>query len=108
MERGEMPRHVRPEIFREPFRCGIGELVPLARFGDVPVLAKPATKIASSRAEREHARPGQKMVQRFLFNWIDTKPAASPVRRQQQSIAQPLPNETKSALPVVQLAKSRT
>src|SRR6266436_4096208 len=43
----------------ESFRCqrdplwrrSIGELVPLARFGDVPVLAKAATEIAASRAE---------------------------------------------------------
>ena len=32
-------------------RRGIGELVPLARFGDVPVLAKPAAEIASGRAK---------------------------------------------------------
>ena len=44
-----------PEAFcceRDLFgRRGIGELVPLARFGDVPVLTKPAAEIASGRAE---------------------------------------------------------
>src|SRR5439155_311649 len=57
-------------------RRSICELVPFARFGDLPVLTKPATEIASSRAKREHARARQKMVQRFLFNRIDAKPAA--------------------------------
>ena len=28
-------------------RCGVGELVPLARFGDVPVLAEPTPEITS-------------------------------------------------------------
>src|SRR4029453_1157157 len=32
-------------------RRSIGELVPFARFGDIPVLAKSAAEIASSRAE---------------------------------------------------------
>ena len=44
-----------PEPFRRACdllrRRGIGELVPLPGFGDVPVLAKPAAKIASRRAE---------------------------------------------------------
>ena len=43
----------------EPLRCerdllgrrGVGELVPFAGFGDVPVLTKPAAEIASGRAE---------------------------------------------------------
>jgi len=32
-------------------RRSVRELVPFARFGDVPVLAKPAAEIASSRAK---------------------------------------------------------
>src|SRR5205823_4253832 len=90
------------------WRRGIGELVPLARFGDVPVLAKPATEIASRCAEREHARSRQKMVQRFLFNGIDTKPAAPAIGGQHHPIVDPLPNETKSALAIAELAKPRT
>jgi hypothetical protein len=37
-------------------RRRIGKPVPLARFGDVPVLTKAAAEIASGRAERQHAR----------------------------------------------------
>src|SRR5206468_9305245 len=94
----------------ESFRCqrdllwrrSIGELVPLARFGDVPVLTKPAAKVASGRAEGKHARAWKKMVQRLLLNRIDAEPAAATVRGQHDSIAHALPNETESALSVVQ------
>src|SRR5207253_4320539 len=77
-------------------------------FGDVPVLTKPAAEIASRRAERKHARSGQKMVQRFLFNRIDTKSAAPAIRGQYHPIAHPLPDETESALSFIEFAKSRT
>src|SRR4029077_12085867 len=87
---------------------GIGELVPLACFGDVPVLTKPAAKVASGCAEGKHARAWQKMVQRLLLNRIDAEPAAPTVRGQHDSIAHALPNETESALSFVQLAKTRT
>src|SRR4029450_3291862 len=90
------------------WRRGVSKLVPLARFGDIPVLTKPAAEIASGRAEREHARARQKMVQRFLLNRIDTKPAAAAIGGQHHPIADPLPNETKSALAIVELAKPRT
>src|SRR5438093_5175796 len=90
------------------WRRGIGELVPLARFGDVPVLAKPAAKIAPRGAEREHACSRQKMIQRFLFNGIDTKSAAPAISRQNHSIARTLPNETEPTLTIIKFAKSRT
>src|SRR5438132_4873920 len=48
-------------------RRGIGELVPFACFGDVPVLTKPAAKVASGCAEGKHARSWKKMVQRLFF-----------------------------------------
>src|SRR5213075_2169822 len=82
-------------------RRGIGELVPLARFGDVPVLTKPATEIASSRAEREHACSRQKMIQGFLFNGIDTKSAAPAISCYHHPIARTLPDKTESTLPVI-------
>src|SRR4029453_19320876 len=99
----------RDRLAAETFRCerdllrrrGVGKLVPFACFGDVPVLTKPATKIASSCTEREHARPRQKMVQRFLFDWINTKAATPTIGGQHHLIAQPLPDETKSALSFV-------
>src|SRR5215471_18688831 len=100
----------------EPFRCEcdllgrscIREFVPLARFEDVPVLTKSAAEIASSGAKREDARPRQKMVKRFLLDRIDAKPAAPAISREHHPIAHALPNETKSALSFVQLAKPRT
>src|SRR5439155_12888343 len=94
---------------RDPlWRRGIGELVPLARFGDVPVLAKATTEIASRGAKREHTRSRQKMVQRFFLNRIDTKSAASSVGSQHDSIAHALPHKTKTALSFVQFAKPWT
>src|SRR5438552_10878123 len=48
------------------------------------------------------------MVQRLLFDRIDTKPTAPTVGGQHHSIAHALTHETKSALPFVQLAKPRT
>jgi hypothetical protein len=48
------------------------------------------------------------MIQRFLFNRIDTKPAAPAISRQHHSVAHALPHKTKSALAITQFAKSRT
>ena len=48
------------------------------------------------------------MVQRFLFDRIDAKPAAPAIGCEHHPIAHTLPNETKPALPFVQLAESRT
>jgi hypothetical protein len=45
---------------------------------------------------------------RFLFNRIDTKAAAPAISRQHHSIPCALPNKTKSALALIELAKSRT
>src|SRR5438128_7856893 len=101
-----------PEPFRRKRdllrRRRVGELVPFARFRDIPVLTKPASEIASRRAEGEHARSGQKMVQRFFLDRIDTKPAAPAISGQHDPVAQALPNETKTALAIIQFAKSRT
>jgi hypothetical protein len=47
------------------------------------------------------------MVQRFLFNRIDAKPAAPAIRGHNHPIAQSLPDETESALAFVELTKSR-
>jgi hypothetical protein len=48
------------------------------------------------------------MIQRFLLDWIDTKPTASAVGGQHHPIAHALSNETESALSVVQFTKPRT
>src|SRR4029077_1377859 len=48
------------------------------------------------------------MVQRLFLDWIDTEPAASSVSREHDSVIHALPDETKSTLTFVQLAKART
>src|SRR5262249_2916949 len=83
-------------------------LVPFARFGNVPVLTKSAAEIAARRSEREHARPRQKMIERFLLDRIDTKPAAPAIRCEHHPVADALPNKTKTALTFVELAIART
>ncbi len=54
---------------------GVGECVDLSGFGDVPVLAELARKIASGRSEGEHRRARQKMIQRLLLHRINTESA---------------------------------
>src|SRR5262249_55456026 len=61
----------------------------------------------SCSAERKHARPRQKMVQRLFLNRIDTEPAASAIGSQRDPIAHALPDKTKSALALVQFATPR-
>jgi hypothetical protein len=41
------------------------------------------------------------MIQRFLFNWIDTKPAAPAISSQHHLIASALPDKTEPALTFV-------
>jgi hypothetical protein len=48
------------------------------------------------------------MIQRFLFNWIDTESTASAISRKHHPIAHALPDKTKPALAFIELAKSRT
>src|SRR6266480_3847749 len=93
------------DLFR---RRSICELVPLARFGDIPVLTKPATEIAARCTKRQYTRSRQEMVERFLFNRIDAKSAAPAISGQHHPIAHSLPNETKPALALVQFTKPRT
>jgi len=48
------------------------------------------------------------MIQRFLFNRIDTKAAAAAIGRYDNAIIHTLPYKTKAALSFVQLTKSWT
>src|SRR5206468_8654136 len=89
-------------------RSRLRELIPFAVFGDGPVLAKPAAEIASSRAEQQHARSRQKMIQRFLLNGVDAKPAAPAISCEHHSVTNSLPNETESALAFIEFAEPRT
>ena len=47
------------------------------------------------------------MIQRFLFNRIDTKAAAATIGRKYDAITRALPHKTEAALSFVQLTKSR-
>ena len=47
------------------------DVVPVAGARDVPVLAEPAGRIATRRAEAQHARTGQEMVERLLLDRVD-------------------------------------
>ena len=51
----------------------IGKAVEVARLGDVPVLAELAGEIAARRAERQDGSARKKMVERLLFDRIDTE-----------------------------------
>ncbi len=49
-----------------------------SRFRNVPVLAELAAKIATGRTEGEHGCAWQEVIERFLFDWIDTKAVLLP------------------------------
>ena len=48
--------------------------VHVARLGDVPVLTELARQVAAGGAEGQYARPGEKMIQRFLLDRVDAEP----------------------------------
>ena len=87
---------------------GVGQLIPFARFADVPVLAKPAAEIAAGCAKGEHAGSGQKMVKWFFFDGIDAEPAAAAIGSQDDLVIQAFSNKAETTLAFVQLAKTRT
>jgi len=62
------------------WRCEIRERVHLARLAHVPVLAELAGEVAARRAEREHCRTRQEMVQRLLLDRVDAEPARTAIR----------------------------
>src|SRR5438132_14396228 len=82
----------------------VGERVHLAGLGHVPVLAELAGEIASGRAEREHTRPRQEMIERLLFDGIDAKAAGPAVAEELDAAGFRPAYETQPSLPIVQLA----
>src|SRR5262249_18705447 len=74
----------------------------------VPVLAEAAAEVAARRAEREDRRPRQKMVERLLLDRVDAEAARAPVGREHDLVALARPDEAEAALPVAQLALTRT
>ena len=86
----------------------VGELVDLARLGDVPVLAILARQVTSRCPERQDRRPRQVMIQRLFLYRVDAEPARSAVARQNDLMVSPRPNEAQALLSLVQLARART
>ena len=71
-------RHGRTIVFsreqRNFFRRnGLRMNLIVARFGDVPVLAKKTAHVAAGGSHAEDARAGKKMIERFFFDGIDGK-----------------------------------
>jgi hypothetical protein len=88
-------------------RCRIGQRIRIARFTDIPILAKLAGKKAAGRAEREHGCARQKMKQRLLLDRIDAKAARTPIGREHELAAQVAAHEAKASLPLVHAAIAR-
>src|SRR5512139_723930 len=88
-----------------PLRAGgIGQDIHLARLADVPVLAELAGKIAPRRAEGEHRRTGQKVVERLLLDGIDTVTAGAAVGSELDAVFDIGAHETETALAFMELA----
>src|SRR5690242_4675504 len=69
------------------------------RLADVPVLAKLAAEVATRGAERQHARPGQEVVQRLLLDRVDREARRPPVARAPEPAAVVLANVAEPRLP---------
>jgi hypothetical protein len=82
------------------------EPVEVARFRHVPVLAELAGEIASGRAERQHRRTRQEVVQRLFLDGIDAKPAGAAIGGQYHLIAGTGTHETQAALPFMEPAEA--
>jgi hypothetical protein len=67
-------------------------------------LAETTAEIASCGAKGKDARAGIKMVERFFFDGVDTKPGGPTPTRHHELATTILSNETKTALPIFQPA----
>ena len=85
---------------------GLLQRVHFARFAHVPVLAELAGEVAAGGTEREHGGAGKKMVERFFLDRVDAEAARAAVGRQNDLVAFPGANETKPALPFIELAEA--
>jgi hypothetical protein len=65
-------------------------------------------QIAAGGAERQNRRSGVEVVERLLFDRVDTKTRRTAVGGQYHLSADVLANETRAALAVMQLAVART
>ncbi len=79
----------------------------LARFGDVPVLAKKAAHVAAGGSHAEDARAGKKMIERFLFDRIDLQRGGRTVPEAEKFSAAIHADKTETGLPVMNAAMAR-
>src|SRR5262249_32082542 len=75
--------------------------------GDVPVLAELAREVAPRGAERQDARAGVEVVERFLLDRVDAKARGAAVGGEHHAVALAHAHEARSALPLVQAAVAR-
>ena len=86
----------------------VGQRVDFARFADIPVLAELAAQVAAGRAERQHRRAGQKMVERLFLDRVDAITARPAVSGEHDLLILAGAHEAEAPLPFVQLAITRT
>src|SRR2546421_12731914 len=79
----------------------------VARFGNVPVLAKEAAHVATGGSHAEDARAGKKMIERFFFNRIDLQRGGRTVTEAEKLSAPIHADGTETGLAVIDAAKTR-
>src|SRR5260221_7569411 len=79
----------------------------LARFGDVPVLAKKAAHVAAGGSHAEDARAGKKMIERFFFDRIDLQRGGRTITEAEKFSAPIHADKTEAGLPFIYAAMTR-
>ena len=80
----------------------------LPGFRDVPVLTKLTTQVASSCSKRQDTRARIEVIQRLLFNGIDTKTCAATVGIEHHLVPLDLAHKTKAPISFLHFALPRT
>ena len=88
-------------------RRAVGQRVHFPRLAHVPVLAELAGEVAARGAERQHAGARVEMVERFLFDRIDTESRRATVGDQLDFVVEALAHITQAALAFAQTAVAR-
>jgi hypothetical protein len=78
------------------------------RFGNVPVLAKEAAHVAAGGSHAKYASTGQKMIQRFFFDWVDLQRSGRTIAQAVEFTATVDSDKTEAALPIANVAMPRT
>jgi hypothetical protein len=78
--------------------CNFAPSIGLPGFGGCPVLAKFAAQIAAAGAKRKHCCPGEKLVEWFFLDRIDTETGTATIRGQNNSATLVLANKAKTAV----------